>query len=1322
MLKREAVAVLFTFMAMISSVLVSADTLNVPDDYPTIQAAIDAASNGDIIEIAAGTYSGDGNKDLDPLGKVITIRGAGIDQTIVDVEKAGRGMHIHSGETDTTIIEQITFINGFADYGGGLLCEDSDPTIQHCRFAMCRATTGGGIAARFSNMNVSNCLLDNNFADNDGGGLALIKDCQATVTNTVIRENTGMLFGGGIYIRRDSSELIDCEIHTNLSRFGGGVFLSYAEQTQFTDTSFQENTASSGGVVYLTYSFVIFENCQFYANTATKFGGVAYSPDEGHIACNGCTITENHAEEGACFYSRKTFQLILDNTTLSRNKADIEGGVLKACDFLYNRCSLQATQCIFRHNTAGEIGGVFSLDIGGFDCPVIDQCTFDHNTAPLGSDFYCYDAIMISGNIGNSHFSGSKDLDYNFYNTDNFTFENNGFDVYYPTGDVFVKLDGDDTNDGRSWATAFKTINQALGAIDSDNDTHQIVWVAEGTYSPSTNGELFPLPLLRETTVQGTSAEDVIIDAGQTNRVFSGVGATNAVLRNLTITGGHAIYGGGVYADATGISIEHCRIDSNIANNTYADFEYNQYDHDKKRGGGGICFFSAGSNSLPAWLHVKDSDITNNHSDVEGGGIITISAGVQNSMIIGGAEDDGNRFSRNTSSLDSGAYICNLDNQYVNAQWNTFEYNFNSDRLVSTYHPVDLGNCSYEHELIETTDLFVSTDGSNENSGLSPDQPFRTIQHALHSAAETSDQLTIHMAPGTYSPETNGERFPLYNRRTLKFMGDTETPVIDAQHTNRVFVSRLNQDEEAGVTYLENLHLTNGNSRAGSGAYITGRNWFTTKVWHLHDVEISNCFSMGSGGAIQFNRGGNPLSSGTIRLHDNIAMGMGGAVHLTKVHWSEDIDLSHWIFDSNTAYTGGAIACRLHTSPSTIFRNCAFLNNRAYTGGSLYDAEQVWDCIFDGNTACLGGAAYTGSFFNCRFTDNHAILIGGSIYQFWYGKEVHNSLFDGNSAQTGGAIFYESWSGYNYPRYISNCTFIRNRADDDSGAINHSPALSVTLEIKNSIFRDNGASSLNHDSDITVGHCNVEFGWPGAGNIDADPLFVSGPGGDYYLSQIDAGQDQNSPCVDTGEYHVSYPCFPLDDPIFCLDMVTTRTDQITDEGYTDMGYHYDYTENPQPTPTPTVTPSPSATPTNPPTMTPTPDPTVTPTPEPTVTPTPMLELGVRIDLPTMIRPTETFYVNGYLDNPGDSMSDVPVFFILDVFGSLWFWPEWSESVAYMTMTVPTGTTEVSVLSPFLWPDTGSETVTGLLFYGAMLNPEMNAILGNMAAVQWGYRQ
>ena len=56
-----------------------------------------------------------------------------------------------------------------------------------------------------------------------------------------------------------------------------------------------------------------------------------------------------------------------------------------------------------------------------------------------------------------------------------------------------------------------------------------------------------------------------------------------------------------------------------------------------------------------------------------------------------------------------------------------------------------------------------------------------------------------------------------------------------------------------------------------------------------------------------------------------------------------------------------------------------------------------------------------------------------------------------------------------------------------------------------------------------------------------------------------------------------------------------------------------------------------------------------------------------------------------------------------------------------SIDVPTGTTNITVIPPFDWPDTGQDVVTGLGFFGAMLNPEMNDIMGGFAFKEWGYR-
>jgi len=106
---------------------------------------------------------------------------------------------------------------------------------------------------------------------------------------------------------------------------------------------------------------------------------------------------------------------------------------------------------------------------------------------------------------------------------------------------------------------------------------------------------------------------------------------------------------------------------------------------------------------------------------------------------------------------------------------------------------------------------------------------------------------------------------------------------------------------------------------------------------------------------------------------------------------------------------------------------------------------------------------------------------------------------------------------------------------------------------QNNIVYDNYATiDPNINGTVLFTYSCVEGGLSGTGNIDEDPLFVTGPDGDYYLSQTAAGQPTTSPCVDAG------------DPASAMITGTTRTDGIQDEGIVDMGYHFAVMENPPP--------------------------------------------------------------------------------------------------------------------------------------------------------------
>ena len=146
-------------LALLASSPVQGATIYVPDHQPTIQAGIDAAANGDEVVVRDDTYSGVGNRDIDFLGKAITVRSEnGPDNCTVDCEGSPggyhRGFYFHSGEDENSVLDGFTVINGYMEsawlgtYGGaGIYCGDSSPTIMNNVISSNEAwVSGGGIS------------------------------------------------------------------------------------------------------------------------------------------------------------------------------------------------------------------------------------------------------------------------------------------------------------------------------------------------------------------------------------------------------------------------------------------------------------------------------------------------------------------------------------------------------------------------------------------------------------------------------------------------------------------------------------------------------------------------------------------------------------------------------------------------------------------------------------------------------------------------------------------------------------------------------------------------------------------------------------------------------------------------------------------------------------------------------------------------------------------------------------------------------------------------------------------------------------------------
>lgn len=164
------------------------------------------------------------------------------------------------------------------------------------------------------------------------------------------------------------------------------------------------------------------------------------------------------------------------------------------------------------------------------------------------------------------------------------------------------------------------------------------------------------------------------------------------------------------------------------------------------------------------------------------------------------------------------------------------------------------------------------------------------------------------------------------------------------------------------------------------------------------------------------------------------------------------------------------------------------------------------------------------------------------------------------------------------------------------------------------------------------------------------------------------------------------------------------------------------TRTPTPTGTPpTHTPTPTGTPTPSATATPTPTLPPTDTPEPTATP-PCDSWRCTIDMPsTDFGPGDACRCRVTVCNPtGEAFTDLPVFVILDVYGMLFFAPDFSPFAYYLIPLEP-GATVIDVLPQFEWPS-GAGTATGIRWYAGITNSAFTAIVGDLDTFTFGWHE
>jgi hypothetical protein len=175
-------------------------------DFPTIQAAVDVAVNGDIIELGNGIFSGDGNRDVSYRGEAITIRSRGGPE-VCTIDCQGSAAEPHrafafmTGEGPETVLEGVGVTGGHTEQGAGVYCGNASPTILDCVFAANTAGGWGAGAALFCYGPTLPSIVGCTFLDNEAPYGGAVQACAGTIqfTRCTFAGNHGDV-GGALYI------------------------------------------------------------------------------------------------------------------------------------------------------------------------------------------------------------------------------------------------------------------------------------------------------------------------------------------------------------------------------------------------------------------------------------------------------------------------------------------------------------------------------------------------------------------------------------------------------------------------------------------------------------------------------------------------------------------------------------------------------------------------------------------------------------------------------------------------------------------------------------------------------------------------------------------------------------------------------------------------------------------------------------------------------------------------------------------------------------------------------------------------------------------
>ncbi|MCF7794155.1 MAG: right-handed parallel beta-helix repeat-containing protein [Candidatus Cloacimonetes bacterium] len=619
----------------------------------------------------------------------------------------------------------------------------------------------------------------------------------------------------------------------------------------------------------------------------------------------------------------------------------------------------------------------------------------------------------------------------------------------------YIKLDG--TGD-------FTTIQQGIN-VSTHSDT---VLVYPGTYYENIdyNGKNITVASLELTTSDPQYISQTVIDGQRQGSCVSVVsGETNTILQGLTIKNGQGnqaltSWGGGItiYVEDTQVnnSIINCVITENYA-----------------IAGAGLSIFNTN-------LFLSGTVIRNNFADRAGGAI-----GVSGDSNVTFDEDNRCNIYNNLAAYMSEIYISSIHVTDFTVIVDTFtvyvpsEYFVSNVRAIAVTYNFDILN-SYLEPIDH--DLYVSPNGSDENSGLSPDQPMLIINRAVRKVASNPDNPnTVYLLPGFYNDTSNPLQLPFGCKPYVNIIGNNlNDTIIDGESNLNTLFMGLSGYEHSLV---KNLSFLNG--------FCNGK-----LVW-LHNTDfivfenilIQDCIITGFGAAISSSTAGGNIELRNVTAYNTESqIGSNSGAWFNGTTYFEATDCTF----SNNSISGGpchSAGLYVMSSGDVNIENCKFINNSGPCPTYFGYASALLVNDYNGEIGDI-------NINNNLFLDNHIENGRGTIY---IDSEPNSSIHFSNNTVVNNISSYGV--SFNGNMYLQN-NVLRNPGDYEVGLL-YDPYLnfpSTLYSLYNNI--EGGSSAIFSDNNSNV--INLL-----EGNIDEDPQFLLSGDDPYQLSEL-------SPCIDNG--------------------------------------------------------------------------------------------------------------------------------------------------------------------------------------------------------------